>query len=426
MNLTLWEPLQLRTTAVLGDFAGKEVLPKRFGDLRNTRFPLVKLDDSNWLAADHAMPITAAFVDDEETLGFDTKTEGDEAGNTWTIVRLAAPAPPEAKVSASGVGLRDPVSGDLLENPADIMEYVLRLAGRSETFPLLRAECSAANIVLAGSLDRVQSIRAWLDEIAYSAGAIWTPDAARLYPVEYVRGSIVELDRFGASNIAVTSELDDTADILRLFYDLNDATNTPQGFVELTASPQRYGGVVAEVTLRWMRQAGNAEAIGRRMLGRMAGIRYNVDFSSDQTYLRPCQWTRLTSHPEWPIPEVVDPTPMILAVESEPENKTAQIAAEVIASTPTITVTAHSLALPSTTGAAVAVAIAGNVVTFTIFGDGAKPVKDALCSLDGAPGKKTNEEGKVKFDFTPSTPPKKHQLAVQARGFTPFLLDVFL
>lgn len=425
MNLTLWETLPLRTTAVLGDFSGKEVLPQRFGNLTKTRFPLIKLTDSEWFAADHPMPITTVFVDDEATLSFDAVTDSDADGNTWTIVRLGAPAPPDAKISASGIGRRDPTTGALIENPADIMEFVLRLAGRTETFPLLRAECSNAGIVLAGSLDRTQSIRAWLDEIAYSAGAIWTPDAARLYPANYVRGSIVPLDRFAASDILVESKLDDTADVLRLYYDPNDATGSPQQFVELTASPQRFGGVVAEVTLRWMRQAANAESIGRRMLGRMAGARYSVSFATDLTDLRPCQWTRLESHPEWPIPSAEDPTPMILAAEIDLGKKNARISAEVIASTPEIEVTAHSVALPSTISAAVALAISGSVATFTIFDDSGKPVKDAMCSLDNGPAKKTNEEGKVRFDITRADPPKKHQLGVEAKGFTPFLLDVF-
>src|SRR6185369_13044894 len=154
------------TTAALGDFSSKLILAQRFGDLRRARFPLAKLDDSNWAAADHAMQITEAFVDDEKTLSFDAQVLGDDAGNTRTVVRLAAPAPPDAKVSASGIGRLDPVTGELIQNPADIMEFILRLAGRTETFPLLRAECAAEGIVLAGSLDRAQSMRAWLDEVA--------------------------------------------------------------------------------------------------------------------------------------------------------------------------------------------------------------------------------------------------------------------
>jgi len=422
----LWEILPLRTTAALGDFSSKLILAQRFGDLRRARFPLAKLDDSNWAAADHAMQITEAFVDDEKTLSFDAQVLGDDAGNTRTVVRLAAPAPPDAKVSASGIGRLDPVTGELIQNPADIMEFILRLAGRTETFPLLRAECAAEGIVLAGSLDRAQSIRAWLDEVAYSAGAIWTPEAARLYPVDYVRGSVVPLDRFAASiPTPPVSTLEDTADVVRLFYDPNDATSTPQQYVELSASPDRFGGLVTEVTLRWMRQALNAETIGRRMLGRMAGERYRVTFTTDQTSLRPGQWVQFIDHPQWMIPDVVDPLAMVLSVDVDLQTKKAQVTAEVIASTPTITVTAHSVALPSTTSATVSIAVKNGVLTATINDDSAKPVKNAQVSLDGGAARKTNESGQVSFIVKTATPPKKHELAVQAKGFTPFQLDVF-
>ncbi len=422
-RLLLYEDLPLRTTRQLGDFAVDQILPRRYGDLRNTRFPLIKLSDSEWLAADHPMPITAVYVDDEATTGYDVQLRSDSTGNTWTVVRLAAPAPPDAKVSASGLGVEDPITGERIENPAAIAEDVLRLAGRDETFPLLRAECAAADLVLAGSLDRLQAIQAWVDEVMYSAGAIWIPEAARLYPTTQVVGYVASLDRFGkATNLTADSNLNDTADVLHLSFDLNDATGRPQQFVELTASPQRFGGLPKEVTLRWLRKASNAESIGRRMLQRMAGVRYNVQHETNQKHLRPCTWTRLVDNPQWMIPGA-DPTPMILKVTISTEENSATVNSEVIASVPDIEVTAHSIALPSTVTAAVSIAIANGVAVFTISDDHGDPVKDAQCSLDGGAAKKTNEEGKVSFNVTPATPPRKHQLAVEAPGMTPFLLD---
>jgi len=137
VSLLLSEALPLRTTRMLGDFAASEVLPLRFGDLRGTRFPLVKLTDVRWLVADHDMEVTAVFIDDEETKSYAVVSESDAAGHTWTVVRLAAPAPPDARVSGSGLGLKNPDTGALIENPADIAEYLLRLAGRTEIFPHL-------------------------------------------------------------------------------------------------------------------------------------------------------------------------------------------------------------------------------------------------------------------------------------------------
>lgn len=425
MNRLLSELLPLRTTAILGDFAEAKVLPHRFGDLRRTRFPLIKLSPTNWFAADHAMRITNVYVDDEATVGYDVVLDGDDNGNAWTVVRLAAPAAPDVEVSASGVGRLNPRTGELLQNPAEIIEFILALAGRTETFPLLRAECAAADIVLAGSLDRSQTIRAWVDEIAYSCGAIWTPTDATLYPTANVRGQITSLDRYAARDVQVTSTLPDTADVLHVSYDVNDATERPQQFIELTASPQRFGGIAVEVELRWLRSSANAETIGRRMLARMAGIRYSITFTTDQVAMRPCRWTRLESHPQWPIAGA-DPTPMVLSVDVDTLAKRSTVTAEYVASAPAITVTAHSVALPTTVTAAVAVALANGVATFTISDDAGKPIRDARCTFDGGAAKKTNEQGRVEFSVTAADPPKKHALAVSALGFTPFVLDVFL
>jgi hypothetical protein len=100
------------------------------------------------------------------------------------------------------------------------------------------------------------------------------------------------------------------------------------------------------------------------------------------------------------------------------------VRSEVIASTPTITVTAHSVALPSTTTAALAAAIADGVLTLSAFDENGKPIQDALISLDGSAAKKTNKEGKVQFSVTPSNPPKNHQVVFKAPGFAPQFLVI--
>lgn len=66
-RLLLSEALPLRTTRTLGDYAEDAVLPERFGDLTAARFPLIRLSDTEWLAAAHAMEIADVFVDDELT-----------------------------------------------------------------------------------------------------------------------------------------------------------------------------------------------------------------------------------------------------------------------------------------------------------------------------------------------------------------------
>lgn len=424
-NLLLSELLPLRTTRMLGNYAEDRVLAHRLGDLRDAPFALTALANGEWFAADHPMTITGVQIDKAPTTGFDAPLRSDSQGNTWTVVRLAAPAPAGTVVSATGIGKLDPITGNLIENPAELMQYVMRLAGRSEIFPRLRAEAAEAGLRLAGSLDSAQPIRTWLDEIAYSAGAIWTAQDARLYPTTGVKGPIVELDKLSALDIAVTSILDDTADIVRVSYDWNAAEQKPQHYVELAANPQRFGGVTAEIVLKWLRQPANAESVGRRILERMAGIRYNVTHATNRMDLRPCTWTRLKAHPQWPI-DGDDPIPMVLSVDVMPQTETAQVKSEVIASIPVITVTAHSDALPPEIGGGVSVSVLSGIATFTLVDNDARPMQDARVSLDGAPAKKADALGRVAFSVVPSNPPKAHALAIEAPGKVPLTIQVLL
>lgn len=421
MYLLLSEPLPLRTTRMLGDFADDRVLPHRLGDMRASRFELVKLTDSEWFAADHAMTVTDVQIDDESVAGWDQQLRTDGAGNTWTVVRLAAAAPRDSSVTASGTGRLDDRTGRLIENPADVMEYVLRLAGRAEIFPQLRAEAAAESLTLAGSLDALKSIRSWLDEIAYSCGAIWTTEAARLYPTSTVVGPVAEFYPETAEKVVVESDVDDTCDVLRVSYDIDGSTDRAAHYIELSARPLRYGGVSKEVTLKWLRTPANAETVGRRMLQRMAGELYAVALTSDQTTIRPCQWARLNNHPQWPI-DATSPVGMVLATDVAPDQNSTEVVLEVVASTPTVAVTAHSLAVPRGTSSALDVVYSNGVATFTITDENGQPIRDAFVSLDGGQAKRTDQQGRVSFEATPGA----HVIAVDAAGYEPFQLGITL
>lgn len=427
MYLMLSEDLPLRTTRMLGDFASDKVLPHRLGDLSGTRFTLLKLSDAVWFVADHACQVTEVQIDDEPTASWEQQTRSDEYGNTWTVVQLAAPAAPGARVTASGIGKRDARTGRLIENPADILEYIMALAGRAETFPQLRAEAAAESLALAGSLDEAKSIRSWLDDVCYSAGAVWTPSAARLYPTATVRGPVTELSRFQATKLEVSQDIEDTCDILRVRYNRDEHDDRALAYVELSARPHQYGGVPKEVTLPWLRTARNAETVGRRMMARMAGVTYVIDATAagdTALAMRPCSWVRFVNHPGWPI-DSTDPTCMLLAVSVDPDRVENEITLEVTRSSPAVVVSSYSVAVPIGLGAAVDIAIIAGIATLTVSDENGLPLRNAMVSLDGGVAKKTNEQGKVSFSVKPSTPPRKHQLAVEAPGFTPFLLDVF-
>lgn len=419
MNLLLSENVPLRTTRALGDFAESTPLPQRFGDLTQAPFKLIRLSDTKFLAADHPMEVTGAFVNKAATLGYAASLESDEDGNTWTVVEFDSAIPDSDEASAVGRGRRNPKTGALIENPADIMEFILRLCGRSETFGRLRAEAAGAGLVLAGSVTEIKSIRATLDDIAYSAGAIWTPLGARLYPTIDVTPPVTSLTRMNAENVTADIDVQDTADILHLSYAFSDALNKPLKSAEFTASPQLYGGVVQEVTLPWIHSPRVAEAVGRRWLHRLAGDRRAVTFSSGEIGLRPGDWTELVDHPEWGIPGA-DPQIMVLAVDLNADSSSVQITGEAVLSTPLIRLTAHSLALPPTLGSGIELTLTAGTAEFQILDDNDNPVKNARASFDGGPAQYSDAAGFVRFPVVRSTPPKAHILRVEIEGKTPF------
>ena len=412
MNLLLSEQLPLRTTRALGDYVVDAVLAHRYGDLRNARFPLVQLAPDKWFVADHPMDVSAVYVDDEATEGWEAKTESDGAGHTWTVVNLAAAAPAGAVLSAAGQGKRNPTTGGLYENPAEIMEDVAMLAGRTDTWPALRAECAAIGLRIAGSVDELLSIQSTIDGITEAIGAIWTTTMARLYPVAVVDGPVLELSIADAGNLKVSATLVDTADILRLSYDVADATSKPQHYIELSASPKRYGGVVGELVSKWLRQPADAETVGRATLQRMAGDRYDVSFSTSRMDIRPGTWWKLVGHPEWPL-EGEDPVLMILTVYLSPDDNAAQVTAETILARPLVTVTAHSIALPDTSEGGIEVTYKDGIATIKLLDKANRPMAGARVSLDKSAPKTTDSRGLVTFKTTPG----QHTLDIEAVGY---------
>jgi hypothetical protein len=129
----------------------------------------------------------------------------------------------------------------------------------------------------------------------------------------------------------------------------------------------------------------------------------------------------LVANPEWPIPGA-DPVVMVLAVELADDAKSATVTGETILSYPTITVTAHSIALPTTRDAAVEIAVKNGVATLRIADENDQPIFNARVAMDNGPAKKTDEKGMVSFTVKPGA----HKLAIQAPGKMAQVLTVQL
>lgn len=447
MSLLLSEILPLRTTKALGDYAEDVPLPWIFGDLTEAPFPLIRLSPTRYFAADHPMPITRVFVARQVVSSWERVLPSDEDGHTWTEVHFAAPVPVDAEVAACGTGKTDDDTDELIENPGDVAQLISSIAARDDDWSTLRADCSSINLTIAGRIFDLQSVKAQLDRIMQSSVTIWAYGMARLYPAPAMpvtggellnedgdpllaedgnpllidAGPILDLDYREVTGLRVSASLTDTADVLRVSYDWSDASQRALHYIELSASPKLYGGLSKEVSYPLLRKPQNAETIGRAVLQRLAGQRYDVSFTTDNMTLRPGDWVRPVAHPEWPLPGD-DPVIMVLTAEMDLDSKTILVEGETLFGRATVTVTGHSIALPDTVDSAIDVVVRNGIATFTLTDEDGRALAGAAVSLDGSAPLRTNAQGKVSFPAVAGV----HELAVEAVGFVPFTVLVTL
>jgi hypothetical protein len=411
-RILLSEPLPLRTTRDLGDYKADVALAHRWGDLRAAPFELHRLSDTKFFVADHPMQVTGVWVQRERTLSFEPRLESDDAGHTWQVVEFTAPIDQEHTVWGAGFGKLDPATGDLVTNPADIMAGVCAIAGIDLTFPELREQASADGIQLAGSVYEVRAVKAWLDEIAASCGAIWTTQSSGLYP-NSVGGTVFDLEPDVVGGLSEPeASIDDTCDVLRIGYARADATGRMLKSVKLAASPQLYGGVEVELLLPWVREARDVETIGTRVLRRMAGERFEASFTIERGDVRPGRFLRLVNNREWHLPGD-DPVFMALAVDVDPDSGKTQVFGETLLSTPEVIVSGHSAALTDLTEGGVDVDVRDGFVFLTIRDEDGRPMVGVRVSLDGGAPRITNDQGIVSFVAVSGT----HEVLIEKPGF---------
>jgi len=427
MNLLLSEDLPLRTSAALGDYSEDAILPVIYGDLSQSAVPLVKLSETQYLAADHPATVTAVFVNEQETQGWASSTQTDITGHAYCQITLSAPPETGATITAALQGKRHAATGALIEHPADVLQDLLSLAGK--TWDLSRLKAELPGVKIAGRLDKAQSVRAWLDEITRSCGVIWAERFAAEYPphrlseAEAVANpAIAALDARSATVANPTASIQDAADRLQIVFDYHPAKAAHAQYMELSAKPSPFGAAgapMAKLEAPWLRQPADALALGTRLLQRLAMQRATIELETGKP-ITVGDWLTL-EHPALPVEGAQ--SMMALSLETQPGKPGRRIGGEISwGDIPAITLENHARAIRPKAEGGVDVAFKNGIATFTIMGPDGKPLPNALVALDNSAPKKTNAQGKVSFEAQPGN----HVIAVEADGYIPFELEVTL
>ena len=183
-RLMLLDMLNLRTTAMYRSPREIKTLQVVYGDLANSRIPCTPLDKDGYLyhISDLAMQlISSVYVGDEPmTFGYRAFTAyQDETGHQIAAVLFDNPQY-DKSVSVSGKGAIDLDTGDLIENPADLIKSVLLTiqgydADSIDLMEISRfyADCLREEIKIACILDSQVTIKSFLDELAENIHAHW-------------------------------------------------------------------------------------------------------------------------------------------------------------------------------------------------------------------------------------------------------------
>ena len=429
--MLLSDPIPLRTSESLNAYRVAAALPWWFGDLTHSPQALVQLSDTEFLAADHAMTITAVQIDGQNVQGYAASSATDSTGATYTVVTLSAPLPTGAQITACGTGERSPRTGALIESPADVLERIFQRSGYTITDAIyqglyqLRSQCAAEGLVIAGRVPFAVTLRVKINEIMRSIGGGWCSGNFWLYPTLEALATVPANapERLpGATVSACVATADASYDTLNLKFDDQSYVAEHRQAIKLRARPS-LGEGRATVTLLapWLRSMRAATLVAQRLLTRASGEAYVLTI--DASPVEPAviigevialQSPRLPQAGLWPV----------TVITAERINAATKLLAELLIAQPNLVfdLISRTIAGDITQLPAVEVAFANGIAKFTIVDATGKPLTAARCTLDGVTPLRTDNQGVVRFPATPGA----HVLSVEAAGYQPFSLPFTL
>lgn len=421
--MALSDPIPLRTSAAWPAFAKPEPLSVVYG---RCTVPAIQYDPTRkiWLVADHAIGgVDAVYRDGKPEKTYSWRNGTDPTGHTVALVELGQALAASATLTASIRGKIHPDSGALLENPATVLQDVLRLAGRAVAdadMADFRAAC--ADVAVAGMLTPGLTARAQLAELADSVGMLWSPalaGLARRWPVESRAEGEPLYAAFAADEVAdVAAECrrDDLYTALRVEFDWDWTANSARRSVVLRAdTADRYGYREAALQAKWLTGAAQATARGVAWLQARARPRWTISFAAaPDPAVPPGGWFSL-SHPLLPV------AGEFLALHAE-RDWTAQrqriVTERSAGPVPAVSVAGYG-GLFAQPDSDLRITYANGVATLVVVDPDGAPIRDAVVTFDDKTGK-TDRTGTARF----KTERGAHRVAIEAAGFAKFEMEV--
>jgi hypothetical protein len=420
LPLLLTDPLPLRRSTELPRYRTDTLLPWCYG--RVTIAP-VPLDDAGleWLLADHAIAgVERVTVAGKAIDGWQLVQRLDATGHPIATLRLTQPPKDGAPLAAAIAGRLHPLTGAVLEHPADIAADLLGAAGWSvpvDAFQGLRDDYPALTLGIV--FNQAGTLRQALAAVIEPLGAVWT--ASPLMARRAGGGApVAVLDVASLDSIDAASDSTTLATVARITYARDDSDGRARAALTLAAPAaiERHGRIVVDIDLPAVRTGRDALAIGTARLQDMARPRWSINATLQA---RGQAWalgdTVTLNHPHAPQGEA-----MITSLSTG--HGAASIALTLTCSAgtpPPIETLSHASAIDKAEAVQQTLYKDG-VATFTVSDDAGNPLAGASVTLDGIDTRTTDRLGQVQF----KTERGPHTLTVYLAGYATFELDVIV
>lgn len=430
--MPLSRTVPLRDTTAWGRFASVRPLPRVYG---RATLEAVPHDDTGlvFLVADHPVAgIESVSREGTPVTAYRLRHEPDVTGKTIALLELqTALQIGKESLTVTLDGLLHPVTGQPMTNPADVVWDLLQWAtGRTidrGRFALWSAACQREGIEAHGVvINASETIRALLDAIADSTGALWSgamPGFGRLLPELDRAGIPLSIPRAAISSVSSEAGLDGIATMVTVRFGYDWAAGDYTGSVTYHApeAVKRFGSVERGIEAPWCPTPRQAARLAEAHCKRLSGARWTTTLDGDRSLagIDPGELVS-TAHPTLPGGSVAPA--LVTGIDRDHETGAMTLVLDhPAAPAEAVKLSGWSGRFTPQTPAGTKVVIGQGTITLTIADDAGKPLSGAVAVLDGTKTAIADASGRVAFSGVKAG---KHTIEIRATGYAPYSIEV--
>lgn len=413
--MSLANSINLRKTTEYPFYSEARVIPHLYGNLKVNAFQY-QANSKMFLIASHPIQqVLNVWVEGKLYKNWQLHNTADSLNKSVALLELDKPAS-NVVVELKG---KMKASGELIENPIDVIEDILKLAGInlvSSRFSSLRSLCSDISIHYVLQDDKA-TVRAIIESISKSIGIAFSSGLMSLgclYPSNYTT-SYKTLTSNRIKNLQAT--INDVDYYNKLIFDYNSdySSNNSQNSITLKATSDE-----AERTLNFSAPEivsnNSAMSVATRILQYHARRKYSVTFETDDTNILPTDIISI-SHPLFSATKSY--IAFVKNAQTDLLSRTNRITAEIVLEdAPTIKLLGQSKVYVGT-ASEISYTYQNGILEISVFSIEKKPLKNAVVEILKKEVK-TDANGIAKFTLPSGT----YNVKISATGYNTQISEI--